>query len=123
MSAQPEFVDRSCGHRIQKGRKNCPYCRTPRLSVAPLAEAVSRRANQLGTLTKVSVEVATRLGMRYESVDRQLRKILQGKMSKLDFYLADAYAVALGEEMPALLWGEEWDDANPVEPYGDEEML
>lgn len=76
----------------------------------------------MGSIRHVSVEVAARLGMRFDSVERQLRKILQGEMQKLDFYTADAYAVALDQGMPAQLWGEEWWEANPVEPYGDEEF-
>lgn len=117
--AQP-FSQRLCGHRVPKSRKHCPYCQAPRVTAAPLAEAILARAVVVGSVAKVSIEVATRLGLRFDSVERQIRKILQGKMQKVDLYLADAYAVALGQEMPAVMWGDEWEFANPVEPYGDE---
>lgn len=70
----------------------------------------------------MSIEIATRLGMEYDSVARQVHKMFSGETKTISMYLADSYCVALGGVMPASLWGQEWDDASPMEPYGDEDV-
>lgn len=121
--AKPEtFGTRSCGHRVPVNRVACPYCKPPRLSVQPLQELLRGQVQRHG-LTKVSVEVATRLGTNPDHVQRYISRVLQGKFRKVELQTADNYAVALGS-MPAILWQREWDYANPIEdePYGDEEF-
>lgn len=115
------FSLRSCGHRVPRGREECPFCNPPRLSVEPLAELLRTRCDRDGQ-AKTSVEIASRLGMDYDSVERQIRRILSGDVTKVAFHTADNYCIALGGPMPAQVWGREWDEASPVEPYGDEEF-
>lgn len=114
------FSERACGHRVPTTAKRCSYCQPPRLSAEPLALLLRQRLLQVGQTT-VSVELATRLGMDFDSVDRQIRRILSGDVQKVEFHTGDSWSVALGQ-MPASVWGSEWDSANPVEPYGDEEF-
>lgn len=120
LSQRPTFATRACGHRVPKGRPSCPYCWPPRMPTAPLADALRERALRLGSMNAVSIEVATRLGMEFDSVDRRIRKIVSGSLATIEFDTADRYAIAIGQ-MPTSLWGKRWDDATPVEePYGDE---
>lgn len=116
-----KFVLRACGHRVPVGRAKCPFCVPPRLDAAPLAAALRTRSNRIG-VERMSIEIATRLGMTFERVERHVRRILAGDVRKVAFHTADNYCVALGGVMPSSLWGKEWDDACPVEPYGDEEF-
>lgn len=58
--------------------------------------------------------------MKYESVEQHVRRIMSGAVKKVSFSTADRFCVALGQEMPASLWGQEWQDASPPEIYGDE---
>lgn len=116
----PRFVLRSCGHRIPSGRGKCPYCIPPRMSAAPLANELRKRANVVG-YDKMSVEIATRLGMNFDTVERHIRRIVSGDVRSVALHTADGFCVALGDVMPATLWPDEWDVANPVEPYGDED--
>lgn len=121
MSEAVAFATRRCGHRVPVGRKHCPYCqREPMVSVAPLAIELRRRADKVGA-NQLAFEVSSRLGMDYDNCERQIRKMLQGKMQRITLTTADNYATALGGYSPATLWGQEWDDASPVEPYGDED--
>lgn len=118
---KPKFIQRSCGHRVPSGQKKCPYCYPPRLSVEPLAGLLRKRSETIGT-KRMSFEIASRLGMDFERVYRHVRRILQGNLTSIQFHTGDRYCVALGQTMPAELWGSEWDDASPVEPYGDEDF-
>lgn len=118
-SDSPQFATRPCGHRVPRNRPRCPFCQPPRLSVVPLVDALKHRADVVGGIRPMSVEIATRLGMEYESVARQVHKMFSGQTKTISMYLADSYCVAIGD-MPASLWGQAWDDANPIEPYGDE---
>lgn len=115
------FVTRTCGHRVPSGRKTCPYCTPPRLAAAPLAEAFRQRARRVGS-NQMSLEIATRLGMEFGEVHRHIRKIVAGDVRKVSLETADRYCTALGGDSAAALWGQEWQDANPIEPYGDEDL-
>lgn len=112
------FVTRSCGHTIPRGENKCVYCAPPRLSIQPLADLLRARIER-SSVVSVSLEVAQRLGQNPETVKRYVQRVLSGEFKRVGLYVADEYAVALGE-MAATMWGNEWDEANPVEPYGDE---
>lgn len=114
-----DWTMRLCGHRVPKGRKLCPWCKPPMLSVVPLQDELRRLAPSFGGYNKMAFHIASRLGMEYDNVERQIRKIMQGKMQRITLRIADEYSVALGQ-VPAILWADEWDAANPIEPYGDE---
>lgn len=114
------FSTRACGHRVPIGDGGCVYCKPPRLSVQPLAELLRKRCDAFGT-RHVAFEIAARLGMTFDTVERQVSRILSGRILKVSFHTADSYCVACGE-MPTTLWGKEWDAASPVEPYGDEDF-
>jgi hypothetical protein len=115
-----KFATRACGHRVPVGRAKCPYCVPPRLDAAPLVEVFNRRAEQVG-FRVMSVEIATRLGMEYGRVERHIRRIVAGTITHVRLHTADAYCVALGGVLPASLWPDAWEDANPIEVYGDED--
>lgn len=118
---KPQFAVRACGHSVPMGRAKCPYCTPPRMSAEPLAAEFRKRASRIG-FEKMTFEVASRLGMSYERIDRHIRRIVAGDVTKISFNNADKFCVALGGISPATLWPEEWEYANPVEdePYGDE---
>lgn len=120
LRTKPVFNVRSCGHSVPSGRMKCPYCIPPRMSAAPLAEALRQRASVVG-YERMSFEIASRLGMQFGRVERHIRRIVAGDVRHVAFDTADKFCVALGGVMPATLWGDEWNDASPVEPYGDEE--
>lgn len=116
----PEWAVRACGHRVPVGRSSCPWCSPPRLSIKPLSELVRARTKVV-SLNALSVEVASRLQEDPQTVRRYLTRVVAEEFERIEFHTADRYAIALGE-MPASLWGSAWDDASPVEPYGDEEF-
>jgi hypothetical protein len=117
---EQRFVTRKCGHRIPSGREKCPYCVPPRLSAEPLAEEFRKRAKHT-SYNQMSIEIATRLGMSYERVERHVRRIVSGDVKNVSLDTADRFCVALGGVLPATLWKDEWEMMNPVEPHGDEE--
>lgn len=69
---------------------------------------------------QLSFNIASRLGMTQKTVERYIRRVMNGEFKSIDLYRADSYAVALGSS-GAEMWGDEWDEASPVEPYGDED--
>lgn len=85
---------------------------------------MEERAGQIG-LRSMTIDIASRMGMDYESVERHIRRMFVGEFSTIGLYKADAYAIAIGQS-PQAIWRDAWDEANPIEPYeryGDEDYL
>lgn len=98
----------------------CPYCSPPRLSAAPIVPLLAERIRQVG-LGALSVDMATRLGMDARSLERRIGRLVDGTYKRVELHSADELAIGLGQS-PQAIWQDEWDRANPVEPYGDEDF-
>lgn len=115
------FSERSCGHRSPTGTNHCVWCHPPRLSADPVVVLLRERAAQMG-VRPMSAAMATRLGMDAMSLEKRIRRLMDGTYKSLTLSSADELAIGLGQS-PQGIWGAEWDIANPVEePYGDEEF-